>query len=145
MVTNLSVLTSRLSREGVDKNYNVLIPYAVSSENSLAYTNSVLPGWCPVGLLHTIITDKRGMQCGEVVTSDYNGDPGILLLVVNTRKLDIHRVICNVHEGGIHHLIVNCVLDSSTHSTSSCIEIVDEEDTHVSFPDDFSCLSVPFA
>ena len=42
------------------------------------------------------------------------------------------QVFCNVHESCIHHLIIDHVLCSSNHSTSTCIKIIYEEGTHLS-------------
>nr|GMC97569.1 Pentatricopeptide repeat-containing protein, chloroplastic [Ipomoea batatas] len=109
----------------------MLIWYTVSAEDTLANTDSVLPGWCPVELLHTAVTDERSIEGGEVIAGDYDGDAGILLLVVHAGELDIGWVISNVHY----------VLGSPTHSSSSCVKIIDEEDAHVPLSDDFCCLT----
>nr|GMD01429.1 Pentatricopeptide repeat-containing protein, chloroplastic [Ipomoea batatas] len=119
----------------------MLIWYTVSAEDTLANTDSVLPGWCPVELLHTAVTDERSIEGGEVIAGDDDGDAGILLLVVHAGELDIGWVISDVHKCGIHHLVVDSVLGSPTHSSSSCVKIVDEEDAHVPLSDDFCCLS----
>nr|GMC91874.1 Pentatricopeptide repeat-containing protein, chloroplastic [Ipomoea batatas] len=119
----------------------MLIWYTVSAEDTLANTDSVLPGWSPVELLHTAVTDERSIEGGEVIAGDYDGDAGILLLVVHAGELDIGWVISDVHKCGIHHLVVDSVLGSPAHSSGSCVKIVDEEDAHVPLSDDFCCLT----
>ena len=110
-----------MTREGVDKLDNFLGWHIVSSKDTSANTNAILPGGGPVELLHTTITNERSVQCGEVITCDYNWNTGIFLLVLHTGELDIGGIIGNVHKGRVDHLVVDGVLGGPTHPTRSCI------------------------
>jgi len=135
-------VTNRLARECIYKLDNVLLGNIVSPEDTGANTNTVLSGWSPVELLHTSITNERGIQGGEIISGDYDGDSGILLFVVHSWELDIGWVVSNVHEGCIHHLVVYSVLGGAPHSSCPCIEIIYEEAAHLPLSDDICCLTV---
>ena len=115
----------------------------ILSEDTLAHTNLVLTGGSPVELLHTSITDKGSVQSGEIVTGHNDGHTGDGFLVVNTRQLDIGGVVSDVHEGGVHHLVVDGVLSGSFHSSRTSVEIVDEEGAHLPLLDDVGSFPVP--
>lgn len=139
----IMISTDGLARESVNKLAYILCRNTINAEDTSADTNTVLTGGGPVELLHTTITDKWSVQCGEIVTSDDDGDTGVLLLVVHTGELHVGGSISNVHEGGVHHLVVNCVLCGSSHTTRTSIKIVDEQAAHLSLPDNVSSLTVP--
>ena len=75
-------LTDRLPGEGVDQLGDFIRANLVLPEDPLANTDTVLASGRPVELLHTSVTDKRGIQGGEIVTSHNDGDTGNLVLVV---------------------------------------------------------------
>ncbi|KVI03372.1 hypothetical protein Ccrd_018324 [Cynara cardunculus var. scolymus] len=114
----------------------------VSSENTSTNTNSVFASRRPVELLHTTVTNKRGIQSRKVVTRDNNRHSRVLLFIVHARKLNVGWVISNVHKRSVNHLVVHSVLSRSIHPTSTCIEIVDEQHTHFPLTDYICCLAV---
>lgn len=116
---------------------------AVGAEDPLADADTVLSGGGPVELLHTAVTDERRVQGGEVVAGDDDGDAGVLLLVVHAGELDVGWVVGDVHEGGVHHLVVDRVLGGAAHPPCAGVEIVDEEATHLPLLDDVRRLTVP--
>lgn len=138
----LEMLTNGLSRECIHKLNDILYWDVVSPENASTHANAILPCRRPVEFLHAAIPNQRCIQSGEVVASDYNRNASIFVLVVHSRELDVGRVISNVHECRVHHLVVYSVLGSSSHSSCSCVEIVDEKAAHLPFGDDVSRLAV---
>mmetsp|Transcript_1153 Transcript_1153/g.7498 ORF Transcript_1153/g.7498 Transcript_1153/m.7498 type:complete len:252 (+) Transcript_1153:291-1046(+) len=134
-----------LAREGIHKQLYVLLRHAILTEDAHRYTNAILPGWLPVELLHTPITNERGIQGGEIVTGTDDRHTGVLLSVVDTGQLHIGWAISNVHQSGIDHLVVDGVLGSTTHTTCSSIQIVDEKGSHLSLLNDVSSLAVALA
>ncbi|OIF80114.1 hypothetical protein A7M47_17960 [Acinetobacter baumannii] len=132
-----------LPREGVDELGNGLVGDAVGAEDTLADTDPVLAGGSPVDLLHTTVTDEWRVQGGEVVAGDDDGHTGVLLLVVHAGELHVGGVVGDVHEGGVHHLVVDGVLGGAAHATSTGVEIVDEEAAHLALLDDVRSLTVP--
>lgn len=132
-----------MAGEGVDDLDDLLIGDVVGAEDSLADTDAVLAVGGPVELLHTAVTDEGGVQGGEVVTGDDDRDARVLLLVVHSGELHAGRVVGDVHEGGVHHLVVHRVLCGPAETTGTGVEIVDEEAAHLSLLDDIRRLTVP--
>lgn len=131
--------------EGVDQLDDVLVGDIVGTEDTFAHTDTVVPSGSPVEFLHTTVTDERSVKSGEVVTSDDDWNSGVLLLVVHSRELDVGGVIGDVHEGGVNHLVVDSVLSGTAKTTSTRIQIVDEEAGHFSLLDYVCCLTVPLS
>ena len=77
---------------------------------------------------------KWGMTCAN------NGHAGNGLLLVDTRKLHIAWVVSNVHESGVDHLVVDSVLGTSSHTSCSGIQVINEQTAHLAFLDDVRCL-----
>ena len=69
-----------------------------------------------------------------------NWDTGDGLLFVHSRQLHIAWVVGNVHEGGVDHLVVDSVLCTSTHTSRTRIQIIDEQTAHLALLDDVRCL-----
>lgn len=63
------------------------------------------------------------------------------LLSFITWQLHVGWVIGDVHQSGVHHLVVDSVLRRATHTSSSGVEIVDVECAHPSLFDDIGSLS----
>ncbi|MBT2924258.1 hypothetical protein PO29_18525, partial [Vibrio anguillarum] len=103
----------RLAWEGINKLDDTFLGNVVGPEYTLANTNTVLSGWCPVEFFHTTITNERSIQSGEVISSNYNGNTSILLLVVHAREMHIDSIISDVHKCSIHHLIVDGILSGA--------------------------------
>lgn len=114
----------------------------VGPEYTHADTNSILPGRCPVELLHPAVTNERGVESGEVISGDDDGNTGIFLLVVHSRELHVGGVVGDVHQSGVHHLVVDGVLGGAAQPSGSGIQIVDEEDAHFPLVDDVRCLTI---
>ena len=132
-----------LAREGVDELDDVLLVDAVGAEDALADADAVLAGGRPVELLHTSITDERRVQRGEVVAGDDDGHPGVVHLVVHPRELHVGGVVGDVHQGGVHHLVVHRVLGGAAHATCAGVQIVDEQAGHLALGDEVGSLTVP--
>merc|ERR1711990_220560 len=133
----------RLGWEGVDELLDGDGADVVLPKDSGANTDTVLSGWVPVELLHTSVTNERSVQGGEIVTSADDRDTWDLLVVVDSWELDVGWVIGDVHEGGVHHLVVHSVLSGSSHAPGTGIKIVDEEGAHLSLLDHVGGLPVP--
>ena len=131
-----------LVREGVDELLDGGLADVVLLEDTSADSNSVLSGWVPVELLHTSITNERSVQGGEIVTGTDDRNSWDLVVVVDTRELNVGWVISNVHQGGVNHLVVDGVLGGTSQSTGTSIEIVDEQGAHLTLADDVRGLSV---
>ena len=136
--------TNGLPWESIDELCYLLLVDIIDSEYTRADTDPILPSGCPVKLLHTPITNQRRIQRREIISSHNDGHPGNLLFVIHTRKLNIGRIVRNVHEGGINHLVVHSVLCRAAHAACSRIEIVNKETTHLPFLSDDVC-SFPVA
>mmetsp|Transcript_15786 Transcript_15786/g.42866 ORF Transcript_15786/g.42866 Transcript_15786/m.42866 type:complete len:397 (+) Transcript_15786:291-1481(+) len=100
-------------------------------EDAHAHANAILAGGVPVELLHASITNQGGVQGREIVTGGNDWHTGDVLGVVHAWQLHVGGVICNVHQGGVHHLVVHGVLGALTHATSTSIQIVDEQGAHL--------------
>ncbi|KVI06958.1 hypothetical protein Ccrd_014683 [Cynara cardunculus var. scolymus] len=61
---------------------------------------------------------------------------------IRSSLLDVGGVIGDVHEGGVHHLVVDGVLGGSTHSSCSGVKIVDEEAAHFPLFNDICSFSL---
>lgn len=55
--------------------------------------------------------------------------------LVDTGQLHVGGVVGNVHEGGVDHLVVDCVLGAGAHAASTRIQIVDEQSRHLALLD----------
>jgi hypothetical protein len=75
-----------------------------------------------------------------VLTCADDGDTGDILVLVDTGQLDVGGVISDVHQGGVHHLVVDGVLGALTHTTSASIQIVNEQRAHLALLDDIGGL-----
>lgn len=129
--------------EGVDDLDDRLVADIVGLEDTLADTDTVVTGGSPVELLHTTVTDQRGVQRREIVTGDDDGHTGVLLLVVHAWELHVGGGIGDVHQGGVHHLVVDGVLCGSAHPTRTSVKIVDEQAAHLTLLDHVCSLTVP--
>jgi hypothetical protein len=134
-----------LAREGVDELGHVLLGDAVRAEDALAHADPVLAGGSPVELLHAAVADERRVQRGEVVAGDDDGDTGVLLLVVHPGELHVGGVVGDVHQGGVHHLVVHRVLGGAAHAAGAGVQVVDEEHAHLALADDVGGLAVALA
>lgn len=56
----------------------------------------------------------------------------VAVYLVDSWELDVGGVIRNVHESGIDHLVVDCILGSRSHTTGTGIQIIDEQTAHLS-------------
>jgi hypothetical protein len=63
-----------------------------------------------------------------------------LLILVHSRQLHVGGVVSNVHQGGVHHLVVDSVLGGLSHATSTGIKVIDEERAHLALLDDVGRL-----
>jgi hypothetical protein len=63
--------------------------------------------------------DNRRDESRSITCHD-DGHSGDGVLIVHSRQLDVGGVISNVHEGSIHHLVVDSVLGGTTHTSSTC-------------------------
>lgn len=140
-----NVHTDGLAGEGVNDLDNVGIGDAISTEDTLADTNTVFSGGGPVELLHTTVTDEGGIKGREVISSDNDGDTWVLLLVVHSWELHVGGVVSDVHECCVDHLVVDRVLCCASHASCSCVKIVDEEAAHLSLLYYVCCLTVPLS
>mmetsp|Transcript_19601 Transcript_19601/g.27141 ORF Transcript_19601/g.27141 Transcript_19601/m.27141 type:complete len:414 (-) Transcript_19601:155-1396(-) len=131
-----------LPGECVDNCLNIIGGHVIFLEDSSGNSDTVRARRVPVELLHTSITNERRVQGGEIVSGAYNGNTRDGVIVVGTGKLDVGGIVCNVHEGGVHHLVVNGILSGSTHASSASIKIIDEQCAHAAFLHDVSSLTI---
>mmetsp|Transcript_8889 Transcript_8889/g.24868 ORF Transcript_8889/g.24868 Transcript_8889/m.24868 type:complete len:463 (-) Transcript_8889:14-1402(-) len=134
-----------LAVEGADEHLDVLLLDAVSLEDAAGDADAVLEGGGPVVLLHASVTDERGVEGGEIVTGGDDGHARDLLNLVLAGELHVGWVIREVHQGGVHHLVVDGVLGGATHASGTGVEIVDEEGGHAALLDDVGSLAVALA
>mmetsp|Transcript_33755 Transcript_33755/g.95506 ORF Transcript_33755/g.95506 Transcript_33755/m.95506 type:complete len:252 (+) Transcript_33755:323-1078(+) len=131
-----------LTREHVNHQFNVGLGDAVISKDTHAHTNAVLTGGVPVELLHAPIADEGGIEGGEVVSCADDGHARDGVLLVHARQLHIGGVVGDVHQGGVHHLVVHGVLRGATHAAGAGVEVIDEQRRHPSLLDDVRGLAV---
>ena len=82
-------------------------------------------------MLHNFtLSHEQQLTCAD------DGDAGNGLLLVDTRQLHVAWVVSNVHECGINHLVVNSVLGTSTHTSCSRVQVIDEQTAHLTLLDD---------
>ena len=98
-------------------------PRQAHLEDASAHADAVLTSRGPIELLHAAITDEGCIQGAEVIACADNGHAGDGLLLVDTWQLHVGGVVGNVHECGIHHLVVDSVLRPGTHASSTCNSI----------------------
>ena len=81
------------------------------------------------------------MNASAAILGRYNGravntatweHEHVAVYLVDSWELDVGGVIRNVHESGIDHLVVDCVLGSRSHTTGTGIQIIDEQTAHLS-------------
>jgi hypothetical protein len=60
-------------------------------------------------------------------------------------ELDVGRVIREVHERRVHHLVVHGVLRGAAHAAGSGVKVVDEQRGHLPLLDDVGRLAVALA
>merc|ERR1712127_1088604 len=108
-----------LAVEGADEHLDVLLLDAVSLEDAAGDADAVLEGGGPVVLIHASVTDERGVEGGEIVTGGDDGHARDLLNLVLAGELHVGWVIREVHQGGVHHLVVDGVLGGATHASGT--------------------------
>mmetsp|Transcript_9687 Transcript_9687/g.16806 ORF Transcript_9687/g.16806 Transcript_9687/m.16806 type:complete len:277 (-) Transcript_9687:710-1540(-) len=134
---------NRLRRERVDEQSDVFLRYLVIFEDAMADADLVIAGRSPEKLLHAPVSNQGRVQGREIITCNNNRDARNLFLIVHARKLHIRRIVCDVHQGCVDHLIVHGVLGGRTHAASTSVEIVDHQNRHLSLtPDDIGSLTV---
>ena len=131
-----------LAREGVDELDDVLVGDAVGAEDALAHADAVVAGGRPVELVHAPVADERRVQRGEVVAGDDDGHTRVVHLAVHPRELHVGGVVGDVHQGGVHHLVVHRVLGGAAHAACAGVEIVDEQAGHLALGDQVRGLTV---
>uniref|UniRef100_A0A8R7U5A8 Uncharacterized protein n=1 Tax=Triticum urartu TaxID=4572 RepID=A0A8R7U5A8_TRIUA len=132
-----------LPREGVHQPHHGLVGDVVGAEDALAHADAVLPGGRPVELLHAAVPDEGRVQRREVVAGDDDGHAWVLLLVVHPRELHVGGRVRDVHQGGVHHLVVHRVLRRPAHPPRAGVQVVDEEAAHLALLDNVGSLAVP--
>mmetsp|Transcript_19213 Transcript_19213/g.62568 ORF Transcript_19213/g.62568 Transcript_19213/m.62568 type:complete len:346 (-) Transcript_19213:309-1346(-) len=135
----------RLPLEGVDEALNVVAHDVVLLEDAARNADAVLARRAPVKLLHASVADERGVERGKVVARRDDRHARDLLHLVLAGELHVGGVIGDVHERGVHHLVVHGVLRRATHAPGARVEIVDEERRHFALLDDVRRLLVALA
>mmetsp|Transcript_16770 Transcript_16770/g.36477 ORF Transcript_16770/g.36477 Transcript_16770/m.36477 type:complete len:491 (+) Transcript_16770:122-1594(+) len=132
----------RLAGESVHNLRDLVTGDTVILEDTGGDTDAVLARGVPVELLHATVADEGRVQGGEIVTGADNRDTGDGVLLVGTGELHVGGVVSDVHQGGVHHLVVDSVLSRATHASRTGIKIVDEERAHLALLDDVRRLPV---
>jgi hypothetical protein len=131
-----------LAVESFNQASNVILADTVSHEDTVGNTNTIFKGRGPVELFHTTITNQRSVQSGEIVTGGDNRDSRDLDNFVLARQLNVRGVIRDVHQRGVHHLVVDGVLRGTSHSTGPGIKIVNEQGGQLTLLDDVGRLAI---
>eukprot|EP00955_Chlamydomonas_euryale_P073524 361767-Chlamydomonas_euryale.AAC.14 len=135
----------RLTGERVHQGLDLAAVDVVLRKNAHAHADAVLARRVPVVLLHAAITDKRCIKCGEIVARADDRHAGDGVLLVHARQLHVGRVVSNVHERGVDHLVVDSVLRLQAHAAGAGVEVVDEERAHLALLDHVRRLAVALA
>eukprot|EP00958_Prasinococcus_capsulatus_P000683 scaffold50_cov420-Prasinococcus_capsulatus_cf.AAC.36 len=87
-------------------------------------------------------SSRWGVESGEVISGSDDRHARDLVILVNAWQLYVGRVVGDVHECSVHHLVVHCILCGPTHTARARVQIIDEQRAHLALGDDICGLSV---